>query len=173
MSEPHSDLNLISHMTYHTLFIHKPLSQLELKNLRHFVDSTNTIACLRFLPENPNPRVRVYVRRHLMRDEDPDCKLPVERFIEKQVEDGEFTWQDLPSDKSSLILPPSEMEETYKTMVINDMGFTHYLFKLEKPGEEEKLARVIKHNIDHILAIEGTPFFTQSRSSVTSDTTWS
>ena len=68
VSEPHSDLNLISHMTFHTLFIHNPLSQLELKNLRHFVDDTNTIACLRFLPENPNPKVNMYIRKHLMRD---------------------------------------------------------------------------------------------------------
>ena len=28
ISEPNSDLNLISHLNHHTLFIHKPLSQL-------------------------------------------------------------------------------------------------------------------------------------------------
>ena len=41
-------------------------------------------------------------------------------------------------------------------MVINDMGFSHYLFEVEKLGEEERLGRVIKHTIDHILAAEGT-----------------
>ena len=37
ISEPKSDLNLISHLNHHTLFIHKPLSQMELKNILYFI----------------------------------------------------------------------------------------------------------------------------------------
>lgn len=37
ISEPKSDLNLISHLNHHTLLIHKPLSQMELKNLLYFI----------------------------------------------------------------------------------------------------------------------------------------
>lgn len=38
ISEPNSDhLNLISHLNHHTLFIHKPLSHIELKNLIYFI----------------------------------------------------------------------------------------------------------------------------------------
>ncbi len=38
ISEPHADLNRVSHLNQHTLFIHKPLSVLELKNLLFFVN---------------------------------------------------------------------------------------------------------------------------------------
>lgn len=84
ISEPHSDLNLVSHLNYHTLFIHKPLSILELKNLLYFIQETNTIAVLQFLPENPNPRVKLYVRKYLLSD-DVSLLLPTEKFIDKQV----------------------------------------------------------------------------------------
>ena len=49
-SEPKSDLNLISHLNHHTLFIHKPLSPMELKNLLYFIRETDAIATLQFLP---------------------------------------------------------------------------------------------------------------------------
>lgn len=75
ISEPHSDLNLVSHLNYHTLFIHKPLSILELKSLLYFIQETNTIGVLQFLPENPNPRVKLYVRKYLLSD-DVNLLLP-------------------------------------------------------------------------------------------------
>ena len=50
VSEQNSDLNLISHMNHHTLFIHKPLSQMELKNLLYFIRETDSVATLQFLP---------------------------------------------------------------------------------------------------------------------------
>jgi hypothetical protein len=75
ISEPHSDLNLISHLNHHTLFIHKPLSVLELKNLLYFIHETDTIGVLQFLPENPNPRVKLYKRSHLL-SESSNCSMP-------------------------------------------------------------------------------------------------
>ena len=66
ISEPDSDLNLISNLNYHTLYIHRPLSAAELKMILYTVRETNTIACLQFLPENPNPKIKVYSRSTLL-----------------------------------------------------------------------------------------------------------
>jgi len=72
-------------LNHHTLFIHRPLSLLELKNIIYYVKETDTIATLQFLPENPNPRVKLHIRKLLPATEGPFYSLPVERFISKQI----------------------------------------------------------------------------------------
>jgi hypothetical protein len=148
ISEPHSDLNLVSHLNHHTLFIHKPLSILELKNLHYFIRETDTIAELQFLPENPNPRVKIFQRNHLL---PKDCLnvMPTERFIEKQLEEGEFKEFTVPSEKGVLL---TEEIDNFRVRVVNGMGFTHFL--LDTASDEEHLHKAIKYTIDHMLAIE-------------------
>lgn len=153
MSEANEDLNLISHLNHHTLFIHKPLSLIELKNLIYFIRETNTIATLQFLPENPNPRVKIHVRKLLLREGGPTFTLPVERFISKQLEDKEYKEVMLPSESSEGLM--DESGDTFKTIKINGMGFNHIIYQLN--GEsEEKIHKIIKFAIDHFLSIEGT-----------------
>jgi hypothetical protein len=72
VSQIHSDLNLVSHLNYHTLFIQKPLSSLEIKNLLYFITETNAIGCLQFLGENPNPKVKLYHRKLLLETQKDD-----------------------------------------------------------------------------------------------------
>ena len=94
MSQIQSALNEISYLNYHTLFVQKPLSTLEIKNLLYFIKDTDSIGCLQFLSENPNPSVRIYHRKYLLDTQKEDrlsLLLPVEKFIEKQLEDQEFT----------------------------------------------------------------------------------
>lgn len=50
------------------------------------VRETNCVACLQFLPENPNPKIKVYNRGLLL--ESKQSLFPVEKFIQKQIEDG-------------------------------------------------------------------------------------
>lgn len=57
---------------------------LELKNVLYFIHETDTIGTLQFLPENPNPRVKIYQRKYLLGDES-NLELPAEKFIEKQL----------------------------------------------------------------------------------------
>ncbi len=66
LSQIQSDLNLVSYLNYHTLFIQKPLSTMEIKNLLYFINDTNAIGCLQFLGENPNPKVKLYHRKLLL-----------------------------------------------------------------------------------------------------------
>lgn len=83
ISEQDSDLNLVSNLNFHTLYIHKPLSLNELKMIIFTIRETNSIACLQLLPENPNPKIKVYNRNILM--ESRDSLFPVEKFIHKQI----------------------------------------------------------------------------------------
>lgn len=142
-------MNLLSHLNYHTLFIHKPLSILELKNLLFFIRETDTLAVLQFLPENPNPRVKLYLRHYLL-PEGSNLLMPAELFIEKQLEENEFTELTVPSEKGVLL---TEEMDSFKVKIINGMGFTHFV--LDTTIDEERLHKAIKYTIDHMLAIEG------------------
>ena len=45
-----------------------------------------------------------------------------------------------------------ESGETFKSQQIKGIGFTHIIFPLEDSGEE-KVFKVIKYGIDHLLSI--------------------
>ena len=63
-----------------------------------------------------------------------------------------------------------EPTETFRTLEINGLGFNHLAYQLGGLAED-KVFKVIKFAIDHVLSIEGTSFLTQTRSSETSVTT--
>lgn len=132
ISERHTDLNLLSHLNYHTLFVQKPLSPIELKNLMYFIRETNTIACLQFLPENPNPKLKLYHRKYLLK-EASTVLLPVERFIAKQIEDREFNLLTVPATGSTQ--RTIDVKESYSLIQINELGFQHYIYQLHNPKE--------------------------------------
>lgn len=48
-----------------------------------------------------------------------------------------------------------EPTETFRTLEINALGFNHLIYQL-KNENEEKLFKVIKFAIDHVLSIEGS-----------------
>ena len=58
-----------------------------------------------------------------------------------------------------------EPTETFRTLDINGLGFNHLAYQLGGLSEE-KVFKVIKFAIDHVLSIEGTSFFTQNKSNV-------
>lgn len=146
LSEPYSDLNLVSNLNYHTLYINRPLSQPELKHLLYLIQDTNTVSCLQFLPENPNPKIKVYSRKLLLSCE--EALFPVEKFILKQIEDEEF--EDL-----TLPLEPEGNDSTTKVKKINDLGFNHFYIEHNAETNDESLAKQIKLAVEELLSIEG------------------
>lgn len=69
----------------------------------YFIQKTNTVGCLQFLPENPNPRMKLYSRKYLLAENIQNYSFPVERVIEKQLEENEFVEMKVPSEKGTLL----------------------------------------------------------------------
>jgi hypothetical protein len=110
------------------------------------VNETNTIACLQFLPEDPNPRIKVYSRTMLL--ESSASIFPVESFIEKQIEDGNFERVMLPKDNE-------ELGQNLKAefIRIEGLGFTHLYYPFTEKLSDEELAKVIKIGIGDFLGL--------------------
>jgi hypothetical protein len=108
---------------------------------------TNSVACLQFSPENPNPKIRVHSRGMLL--ESCDSLFPVENFIFKQFEDGEVENITLPRDWE-------EHPDQFKINAnkINEIGFNHLYFPHPEKISEEDLSKALKLCIDEILFLE-------------------
>ena len=111
------------------------------------IRETNAVSCLQFLPENPNPKIKVYNRNQLL--ENKDSLFPIEKFIFKQFEDQEVQEITLPVDHEQ-----NYEVEKIKVQKINGLHFSHYYYSHTKDTNDESLAKMLKITIDDLLNLE-------------------